>query len=140
MTGLGDYELLDLLNEYINAAAFHFMNFLALYFAFLFASYTVGKELNRTMLIIIIGLYTAFTILPATASFFDLRIAHSIATELVRRDAISGFSLQYKTGIFAGQTGFFIMVLSPFLQVSAYFAGLVFLSEVRKRDGRGNAA
>ena len=56
MSGLSDYELLDLFNEYLNASAYHFMNFLTVYFAFLVTTYLIGRKLTPSMIMILIGL------------------------------------------------------------------------------------
>ncbi|MCZ6894708.1 MAG: hypothetical protein O7H40_11770 [Gammaproteobacteria bacterium] len=82
---LSDYELIEMLNAYLNASGDHFMNFISVLFAFLVVIYLVGDKLSKPMLGIIVGLYSIFSILPFGAVYTDTLWYAAIANELALR-------------------------------------------------------
>lgn len=47
MNSLTDYEVLNLFDTYVNSTSEYFIQFVAIYFAYLLAAYLLGNKLNR---------------------------------------------------------------------------------------------
>ena len=134
MNNLTDYEVLDLFDTYVHSAADYVMSFLTVYFAYLLTVYLVGNRLSPKMVTVMVFLYTAFTVLPATGCYVATGAAIAIGNEIVLRSSdlptIAGSALR----LYTGATGTAMLYLAPGFQFLAYLAGLVFLHETRKKS------
>ena len=60
---MSDYELVDIFIQYSNNLQAHFMNYVAVLFAFLIAAYLIADKLESSMAFIIVGLFTLVTMI-----------------------------------------------------------------------------
>jgi len=132
MKNLSDYEVLELFDTYIYSTSEYFMQFLAVYFAYLFAVWLAGAKLRENMVAAMLFLYTAFTVLPASGSFVSFGVASELAGEILNRGESLAPVANSSVVLYSGTSGAFIHYLAVGLQVIAYLAGLLFLREVRK--------
>ncbi|MGR8946824.1 MAG: hypothetical protein ACU84Q_02175 [Gammaproteobacteria bacterium] len=130
---LSDFELIEMFNEYLNATGFHFMNFITALFGFLLVVYLVGDKLPRALLIIVITLYTLFTIPPGGAILLDTLWFTEIANELQRRSVASSFEMAYPVALASGASGRAFIFFIHFVYWGSYFGSLLFLYEVRRK-------
>lgn len=130
---LTDFELIEMFNEYLNATGFHFMNFITALFGFLLVVYLVGDKLPRILLIIVVVLYTLFTIPPGGAILLDTLWFTEIANELHRRSESSTFEMNYPVFLASGVYGTVFVFFIHFVYWGSYVGSLLFLYEVRKK-------
>ena len=93
-----EYEMVDLYLEFRNSAAVSFMNFVSASFALLVATYAVGQKLTRSMVAIVVILFTLFTWTILLADFESLTNMVNVASKikLLSADADSELSWMFK--------------------------------------------
>jgi len=128
-----DYEMVYLFQQFLDAGMSFLENFTATVFAVLVAGYLVGPKLTRTMVVIVIGLFTLLTIIQGFNIAGACTDAANLGLEIVKVRDNADSSLGW---IFMGGSielfPYFPLALL-FLVITAYIATIVFFFQARHR-------
>jgi hypothetical protein len=135
---LSNYELLDLLTTYGSDSGGHFMNFLAVFSAYLIAGYVLAGKLGRTTLLLLSALYLAVTVMTATGQYLVQMAAVDLANEIVRRGVDLGPNLIGPVTVFSGNSGKSAALVSPIIQALACVGSIIFAFHQAHKTNHGN--
>lgn len=139
MDQLTSYELLDLFTTYGMDAGGHFMNFLAVFSAYLVAGYVLAGKLNRTILALLSALLVLVTAMTVIGQYMVQLVAIDIAGEIVRRGTAIGGNAAAAASLFAGPKAGLIAYVSPAIQVVACIGAIAFAHSRAARTRRESA-
>jgi hypothetical protein len=130
---LSTYELLALWITYGADAGQHFMNFLAMFTAYLVAAYLAADKVGLIPFVTLSALYVIVVGLTAAGIWITLHGVIDIATEILVRDIRSapGFSAMAKP--MAGAAGVLFAVLNVAIELLACIGSVAFACARRKR-------
>jgi hypothetical protein len=129
---MSEYDLWNMFVGAIQGAENHVENFTTLLFGFLVAAYLIGAQLDRTMSVIIVSLYSLMALRYAFLFFFSTDDIVTLA-DILRSRAMepdSGISWLEIGPVHIIFYGVFVVMLLSFV------ASLVFLRHVRKNELR----
>lgn len=122
---MSELDLVVVIRDTSDSAAVHFMNFVTGLFAFVLASHFVGASLSRINVGILIGIFSAFSLISGFAAVTRLRAVTILLEQLaVLPDTKLGFS-----GFVAAPYAPHMIAVVLFV---AYVGGIVFLFEARR--------
>ncbi len=126
MEQLSNYELLALFTTYGSDSGGHFMNFLAVFSAYLLVAYVLAGKLGRTTLSLLTALYLAVTLMTATGQYFVQIGVVDLANEMINRGASMAPNLVGQVVVFSGNSGKAAALISPLIQLVACAGSIVF--------------
>jgi len=88
---MSDAELAMLFTEYFGLMQAHYINYISILFAFLAASYLVADKLNVWLIVVVIGLFTIYSLDAITALYYlnmDVAEIQRLMHERVRDGSI----------------------------------------------------
>lgn len=128
---MSDYELVDLFASHYSAVYTFLETFIAVVVSVLIAGYLVGPKLTRTMVIVIIGLFTMLTMVSSWMILGAVNDGTATALEIVRVQGNPDSSLGF---MFRGNPPEMFVFLAPVLAtilVTAYIGTIVFFFHAR---------
>ncbi len=138
MEQLSNYELLDLLTTYGSDSGGHFMNFLAVFSAYLIAGYVLAGKIGRTTLVSLSILYIVVTFMTATGQYLVQIAIVDLSSETVRRGADLGPNLIGPLAAFSGESGRLAALVSPIIQALACVGSIIFAFHQAHKANYGN--
>ncbi len=139
MEQLTIYELLALLASHWTDSGGHFMNFLAVFSAYLVAGYVLSGKLERTTLFLLSALLVAVTAMTALGQYMVQLVAIDLADEIVRRGAAMGSNAVWAARFFSGPNASLVVTVSPAVQTIACIGAIAFVHS-RAGKARGETA
>jgi len=83
-----DYEILSLFGEFATNTQDTFVNYVSILFAFIIASYLVADRLTKTMVVVLIGLFSMVAIQQGTALLLHWNDQLGLLAEIRGRDEL----------------------------------------------------
>jgi hypothetical protein len=120
-----ELDLVVAIRDTSDSASLHFMNFVSGLFAFVLASHFVGARLSRLNLGILIGIFSAFSLISGFATVARLRMVDSL---LQQASALPDPTFPLP-GLIVGP---YAPVAVSIVIVIAYGGGVAFLIEARR--------
>lgn len=131
---MSDYEMINLFLDFYNHALGFFEMFITTLFAVLVTGYFVGPKLTRTMVVIIVGLFTMVTVVMASHVISAYSDAARLALEIVKSqgnpDSAMGWMFE---GNLPESFGYLPITVAGII-VTGYVAALVFFFHARHHD------
>ncbi len=125
-----EYEMVDLYLGFRNSAATSFMDFITALFALLVTAYVVGQKLTRSMVVIIIILFTLFACMMLLATFESLTNMVNIASA-IKLSSHDDSALGWMFGGIPLSLLNFAPIVTSSTIIVAYLAALIFFFLVR---------
>jgi hypothetical protein len=125
---MSELDLAMAIRDTSDSASLHFMNFVSGLFAFILASHFVGARLSRLNLGILIGIFSAFSLITGFATVARLRMVQHL---LEQASAVPEPTLPLP-GLLIGP---YAPIGISTLIVIAYVGGIAFLIETRRLAG-----
>lgn len=133
MANLSDYELLALFTTYGTDSGGHFMNFLAVFSAYLVAGYMLAGKLGRITLLFLSVLLVLVTMMTALGQYVVQLVATDLAADIVSRKLELGPNVVAAARLFSGENAQYLVCVSPAIQFLACF-GAIFFAHGRARS------
>jgi hypothetical protein len=131
---LTNYELLDLLATYSSASGDHFMNFMAIFSAYVVAGYLVATRLSVAALAFLSVLYVAVVLVIAIGNYTALAIASDLAREASSRSISLGPDTSIVTNLLAAPSAGLMKYSNASLQLSGCIGSLWFVASLRRKS------
>jgi hypothetical protein len=124
---MNELDLFVVLRDTSDSAALHFMNFVAGLFAFLLASHFIAARLSRINFGILIGLFSAFSLLSCSAAVIRFRATSLIFEQLSALASPNAATLAATFGAAP-----YVPTIVSIVLFLGYVAGIAFLFESRR--------
>lgn len=133
---MSEYEIVSLFHQVITGVNASMTNFLTALFAMLVASYLAAHRLDKTSALIVVVVYSLFTLGMINEIFLGYRDFAAIGQEMVRMGRLPGSSITWHPNVINGDAG---MSLLPWIilavMVSAYIASVWYFFRARRMHG-----
>ena len=130
---MSDYEMVDIFLQYSNNLQTHFMNYVAVLFAFLIAAYLIAHKLESSMAFIIIGLFTLVAMIQGVNISGAGHDFASLGMEVAARASQDSTNLdRHGTQTWLGHIGLpFVRFSTAMVVIVSYLGGLIFFFHQR---------
>jgi hypothetical protein len=128
-----DYEMVSLFNEYETILQSTFINFVTIVFAFLIASYFAADKLSKSMMLVVLAVFTFACLQEGVTFFLFYNEQSALASLFPARESLGWHGASY-----LGEGTFnFLWAIYFSTIVVGYFGALIFF--VHQRRGVGTA-